>query len=108
MDFEKAKKAYDSMSWQQQKQFAEQNKNNPEFQQFANQYLNGGNRTPSQPQPSNPQPETRYNQNQDTQGGQNWGNNGRTQPPQDQETTQPQEVSHSQQSVPQDLQNYQF
>ena len=71
MDFEKAKKAYDSMDWQQQKQFAEQNKNNPEFQQFANQYLNGGNPTPSQLQPSNPQPETGYTQNQDVQDGQN-------------------------------------
>lgn len=76
MDFEKAKKAYDSMDWQQQKQFAEQNKNNPEFQQFANQYLNGGNPTPSQLQPSNPQPETGYTQNQDVQDGQNWGNQG--------------------------------
>lgn len=52
MDFEKAKKAYDSMDWQQQKQFAEQNKNNPEFQQFAQQYLNRGNQTPQATQPS--------------------------------------------------------
>lgn len=55
MDFEKAKKAYDSMNWQQQKQFAEQNKNNPEFQQFANQYLGGNKQTPPPTQP-NPAP----------------------------------------------------
>lgn len=106
MDFEKAKKAYDSMSWEQQKQFAEQNKNNAEFQQFANQYLNGGNPTPSQPQPSNPQPETRYNQNQDVQDGQNWGNNGWIQSSQNQETEQTQGIP--QQPAPQDSQNYQF
>ena len=106
MDFEKAKKAYDSMSWQEQQKFAEQNKNNAGFQQFANQYLNGGNPTPSQPQPSNPQPETRYNQNQDVQDGQNWGNNGWIQSSQNQETEQTQGMP--QQPAPQDSQNYQF
>ena len=105
MDFEKAKKAYDSMSWQEQQKFAEQNKNNAGFQQFANQYLNGGNPTPSQPQPSNPQPETSYSQNQDTQDGQNWGNNGRIQSSQNQET---QAQGIPQQPAPQDSQNYQF
>lgn len=73
MDFEGKKKLFDSMDWQQQKQFAEQNKNNPEFQQFANQYLNGGNQTASQPQP-NPAPVENNQQNQDAQDGQNWGN----------------------------------
>ena len=74
MDFEKAKKAYDSMDWQQQKQFAEQNKNNPEFQQFAQQYLGGGNQTASQAQPNNTAPVENNQQNQDAQDGQNWGN----------------------------------
>ena len=76
MDFEKAKKAYDSMSWQQQKQFAEQNKNNPEFQQFAQQYLGGNKQTPQATQPSNPAPVENNQQNQDVQDGQNWGNQG--------------------------------
>jgi|GEM_PF-4365249 hypothetical protein len=70
MDFEKAKKAYDSMSWQEQQKFAEQNKNNPEFQQFAQQYLGGGNQTAPQPQP-NPAPVENNQQNQDAQDGQN-------------------------------------
>ena len=74
MDFEKAKKAYDSMDWQQQRQFAEQNKNNPEFQQFAQQYLGGGNQTASQAQPNNTAPVENNQQNQDAQDGQNWGN----------------------------------
>ena len=74
MDFEKAKKAYDGMDWQQQKQFAEQNKNNPEFQQFAQQYLGGGNQTASQAQPNNTAPVENNQQNQDAQDGQNWGN----------------------------------
>ena len=106
MDFEKAKKAYDSMDWQQQKQFAEQNKNNPEFQQFAQQYLGGNKQTPSQPQPSNPQPVENNQQNQNTQDGQNWGNNARIQSSQNQETEQTQGIP--QQPAPQDSQNYQF
>ena len=76
MDFEKAKKAYDSMSWQQQKQFAEQNKNNPEFQQFAQQYLGGNKQTPQATQPNNTAPVENNQQNQDGQDGQNWGNQG--------------------------------
>ena len=105
MDFEKAKKAYDSMDWQQQKQFAEQNKNNPEFQQFAQQYIGGGNQTASQAQPNNPAPAENNQQNQDTQDGQNWGNNGRIQSSQNQET---QAQGIPQQPAPQDSQNYQF
>lgn len=105
MDFEKAKKAYDSMSWQQQKQFAEQNKNNPEFQQFAQQYLGGNKQTPQATQPSNPAPVENNQQNQDTQDGQNWGNNGRIQSSQNQETEQTQGIP---QQPPQDSQNYQF
>ena len=92
------------MDWQHQKQFAEQNKNNPEFQQFAQQYLGGNKQTPSQPQLSNPQSETSYSQNQDTQDGQNWGNNGRIQPSQNQET----QTQGMPQQLPQDSQNYQF
>ena len=106
MDFEKAKKAYDSMDWQQQKQFAEQNKNNPEFQQFAQQYIGGGNQTASQAQPNNPAPAENNQQNQDTQDGQNWGNNGWIQSSQNQETEQTQGMP--QQPAPQDSQNYQF
>ena len=91
------------MSWQQQQKFAEQNKNNPEFQQFAQQYLGGNKQTPQATQPNNPAPVENNQQNQDTQGGQNWGNDGRTQPPQDQETSQPQ----GQPSI-QDMQKHQF
>lgn len=76
MDFEWKKKLFDSMSWQEQKQFAEQNKNNPEFQQFANQYL-GGNKQATQPtQPSNPAPVENNTQNQTSPNGQNWENGG--------------------------------
>ena len=106
MDFEKAKKAYDSMSWQEQQKFAEQNKNNAGFQQFANQYLNGGNPTPQATQPNNPVPVEDNQQNQDTQDGQNWGNNGWIQSSQNQETEQTQRIP--QQPAPQDSQNYQF
>ena len=106
MDFEKAKKAYDSMDWQQQKQFAEQNKNNAEFQQFAQQYLGGNKQTPQATQPNNPAPVENNQQNQDTQGGQNWGNNGWIQSSQNQETEQTQGIP--QQPAPQDSQNYQF
>ena len=106
MDFEKAKKAYDSMSWQQQKQFAEQNKNNPEFQQFAQQYLGGNKQTPQATQPNNTAPVENNQQNQDTQDGQNWGNNGWIQSSQNQETEQTQGMP--QQPAPQDSQNYQF
>lgn len=76
MDFERAKKAYDSMSWQEQQKFAEQNKNNPEFQQFANQYLGGNKQTPPPTQPSNPQPVENNTQNQTSPNGQNWENGG--------------------------------
>lgn len=62
------------MSWQEQQKFAEQNKNNPEFQQFANQYLGGNKQTPPQTQPSNPQPVENNTQNQDSHNGQNWEN----------------------------------
>ena len=106
MDFEKAKKAYDSMSWQEQQKFAEQNKNNAEFQQFAQQYLGGNKQTPQATQPSNPAPVGNNNQNQDTQGDQNWGNNGWIQSSQNQETEQTQGMP--QQPAPQDSQNYQF
>lgn len=106
MDFEKAKKAYDSMSWQEQQKFAEQNKNNAEFQQFANQYLGGNKQTPQATQPNNPAPVEDNQQNQDTQDGQNWGNNGWIQSSQNQETEQTQGMP--QQPAPQDSQNYQF
>lgn len=94
------------MSWQQQKQFAEQNKNNPEFQQFAQQYLGGNKQTPQATQPNNTAPVENNQQNQDTQDGQNWGNNGWIQSSQNQETEQTQGMP--QQPAPQDSQNYQF
>lgn len=37
-DYEKMKTAYDSLTKEQQKQVAEQNKNNANFQQFAVDY----------------------------------------------------------------------
>lgn len=64
------------MDWQQQKQFAEQNKNNPEFQQFAQQYLGGNKQTPQATQPNNPAPVENNQQNQTSANGQNWGNGG--------------------------------
>lgn len=76
MDFEGKKKLFDSMSWQEQQKFAEQNKNNPEFQQFANQYLGGNKQTPPPTQPSNPAPVENNQQNQISVNGQNWENGG--------------------------------
>lgn len=99
MDFEGKKKLFDSMSWQEQKQFAEQNKNNPEFQQFANQYLGGNKQTPPPTQPSNPQPVENNTQNQTSPNGQNWENRGWNQqtPPQ----PQPAQTQTQQQTQPQ-------
>lgn len=76
MDFEWKKKLFDSMSWQEQQKFAEQNKNNAEFQQFAQQYLGGNKQTPQATQPNNTAPVENNQQNQDVQDGQNWGNQG--------------------------------
>ena len=43
-DYNKSKKLYEQMNEQQQQQFAQQNKNDPNYQQFMNDYTNDANR----------------------------------------------------------------
>jgi hypothetical protein len=43
-DYEKAKKAYQSMTKEQQQQYADQNKNDANFQRFALEYAQDTNR----------------------------------------------------------------
>ena len=43
-DYNKSKKLYEQMTEQQQQQFAQQNKNDPNYQQFMNDYTNDANR----------------------------------------------------------------
>lgn len=73
-NFEVMKNAWDRMGQAERRKFAEQHKNNANFQQFAKQYSQWATPAPTTPQPSNPQPVENNNQNQTLVNGHNWGN----------------------------------
>lgn len=110
-NFEVMKNAWDRMGQAERIKFAEQHKDNANFQQFAKQYSQWATPpqqtstpAPTAPQPSNPAPVGNNQQNQTPANGQNWGNGGGNQQTlQHQETSQPQ----GQPSI-QDMQKHQF
>ena len=103
-NFEVMKNAWDRMGQAERRKFAEQHKDNANFQQFAKQYSQWATPAPTTPQPSNPQPVENNTQNQTSANGQNWGNGGENQQSlQNQETSNPQ----GQPSI-QDMQKHQF
>ena len=53
-DYNKSKKLYEQMTEQQQQQFAQQNKNDPNYQQFMNDYTNDANRVNKVTAPTSP------------------------------------------------------
>lgn len=55
-NFEVMKNAWDRMGQAERRKFAEQHKDNANFQQFAKQYSQWATPAPTTPQPSNPQP----------------------------------------------------
>lgn len=70
-DYNKSKKLYEQMNEQQQQQFAQQNKNDANFQQFMNDYTNDANRinkvsTPAVTSPYQNQWAGNYSYNQQT------------------------------------------
>lgn len=82
-NFEVMKNAWDRMGQAERRKFAEQHKDNTNFQQFAKQYSQWATPpqqtstpAPTAPQPSNPQPTENNQQNQTPANGQNWGNGG--------------------------------
>lgn len=102
-NFEVMKNAWDRMGQAERRKFAEQHKDNANFQQFAKQY-SWATPAPTTPQPSNPQLVENNQQNQTSANGQNWGNGGGNQQSlHNQETSQPQ----GQPSI-QDMQKHQF
>ncbi len=78
-NFELMKNAWDRMGQAERRKFAEQHKDNTNFQQFAKQYSQWATPAPTTPQPSNPQPAENNQQNQTSANVQNWGNGGRNQ-----------------------------
>lgn len=110
-NFEVMKNAWDRMGQAERIKFAEQHKDNANFQQFAKQYSQWATPpqqtstpAPTAPQPSNPAPVENNIQNQTSANGQDWGNGGENQQSlQNQETSQPQ----GQPSI-QDMQKHQF
>lgn len=82
-NFEVMKNAWDRMGQAERIKFAEQHKDNANFQQFAKQYSQWATPpqqtstpAPTAPQPSNPAPVGNNQQNQTPANGQNWGNGG--------------------------------
>jgi hypothetical protein len=63
-DYEKAKKAYQSMTKEQQQQYADRNKNDANFQQFAKDYAADMNRTNTVSTPAATTTKTSTYQNQ--------------------------------------------
>ena len=110
-NFEVMKNAWDRMGQAERIKFAEQHKDNANFQQFAKQYSQWATPpqqtstpAPTAPQPSNPQPAENNQQNPTPANGQNWGNGGGNQ-----QSLQNQETSHPQgQPSIQDMQKHQF
>ena len=110
-NFEVMKNAWDRMGQAERRKFAEQHKDNANFQQFAKQYSQWATPpqqtstpAPTAPQPSNLAPVNNNTQNQTPANGQNWGNGGGNQQSlQNQETSNPQ----GQPSI-QDMQKHQF